>query len=468
MIALWAATQRPEAFRTRGARHRRDQRRRPDRGDASSFDPDDIDAAFAELDARYLAGEAAAHSHTWSVIAGVYAALNRRELPPTTPDWVNIDHRRTTAFAPGDAIASLQATWDLTSDFAIHIETVHRLTDLGAAFTYAAHGTSQDGFDAEWREIAFVTVDGDLISRCEIFDEADIDAALARFDELNRRAHRLENAATRGWARLVDAFNRRDPDGFWALAAADGRYEDRRKGLRDEGPARQEVVRALFEAFGEWLLETEIVAVRGSRLALTHDRYRETGDAERPITLDSLTLTEVTDDDLVRSLVIFDPDDINGAIGELTARWIASGEVAHPEVIEAQRWLVDAANRHDWDAFAMRSAGATYVNHRQLATGETDTIADYMSSIRMMASLVPDLWVEPAEILTYSAAGFVTRDVVRGTSTDGVAIEIQLVMLTLLDGDRVTHVEAFGLDQRDLALARFEERSRFGYPSSAS
>ena len=33
------------------------------------FDLDDIDAAFAELDARYLAGEAAAHAHTWSVIA---------------------------------------------------------------------------------------------------------------------------------------------------------------------------------------------------------------------------------------------------------------------------------------------------------------------------------------------------------------------------------------------------------------
>ena len=58
------------------------------------FDLDDIDAAFEELDARYLAGEAAAHAHTWSVVAGAYAAFNRHELPATTPDWVNIDHRR--------------------------------------------------------------------------------------------------------------------------------------------------------------------------------------------------------------------------------------------------------------------------------------------------------------------------------------------------------------------------------------
>ena len=33
-----------------------------------TFDIDDIDAAFEELDARYLAGEAATHAHTWSVI----------------------------------------------------------------------------------------------------------------------------------------------------------------------------------------------------------------------------------------------------------------------------------------------------------------------------------------------------------------------------------------------------------------
>ena len=47
-----------------------------------------------------------------------------------------------------------------------------------------AHGTSQEGFDAEWRAIDMLTVEGDMISRCELFDEADLDAALARFEEL--------------------------------------------------------------------------------------------------------------------------------------------------------------------------------------------------------------------------------------------------------------------------------------------
>jgi hypothetical protein len=46
------------------------------------------------------------------------------------------------------------------------------------------HGTSPEGFDAEWREIALLTLAGDLINRCELFDEADLAAALARFEEL--------------------------------------------------------------------------------------------------------------------------------------------------------------------------------------------------------------------------------------------------------------------------------------------
>jgi len=431
------------------------------------FEPDDIDAVFEELDARYLAGEAAAHAHTWSVIAGIYAGLNRRELPPTTPDWVNVDRRRVVGIAGGDLIGSLRGTWDLTRDFGIHIETVHRLTDFGTAFTYAAQGTSQDGLDVEWRDIMIVSVEGDLINHCELFDEADIDAALARFDELDRRAPLLENTATRTWARLTDAFNHRDMRGLLALSNADGRYEDRRKGLRDvlEGPARRKIVHSMFEtAPSSWRLEVEPIAIRGSRLSLARDCYRDIDDADRPIVVALLRVMEFGDGGLTHDTVIFDPDDLNDAFAELTARWIASGEVAHPEVIESARRLNESANRHDWDAIGTSLAGATYVNHRQLASAGADTIADYLSSMRMLASRAPDLRTELAEILTHSAKGLVALMVLKGTSTDSVVIEIPIVQLTLLEGDHVTHLEAFDPDQRDLALARFEELSAKSQP----
>jgi hypothetical protein len=151
-----------------------------------SFDPDDIDAAFEELDSRYLAGEAADHAHTWSVIAGGYAALNRREVPPTTQDWVSIDHRRGIAFAPGELARYISATFDVASDTKIYIAVIHRLSNLGVVLTHVGCGTSHEGFDAEWREITLLTVEGDVVNRGEMFDETDLDVALARFDELER------------------------------------------------------------------------------------------------------------------------------------------------------------------------------------------------------------------------------------------------------------------------------------------
>jgi hypothetical protein len=194
-----------------------------------AFDPDDIDAAFEELDARYLAGEAAAYSHTWPVIAEAYASVRRGELPPMTPDCVNIDHRRTAvAIAPGDLIAYLRATWELDQDVRPHIGVVHRLTNRGAVITYTAHGTSPAGFDGEWREISISMVDGDLISRCELYDEADLDAALARFDGLSRSAPRLENTASQVAERFLEQIAARDWDAMAETLADDYSSDDRR------------------------------------------------------------------------------------------------------------------------------------------------------------------------------------------------------------------------------------------------
>ena len=107
------------------------------------FDLEDLDAAIAELDARYLAGEAAAHARTWSVIAGAYAALNQHGFPATTPDWINIDHRGETSFGPDDLVAYIDAGLDRDQDVKTFVEAVHQLSHLGAVVTYAAYETSR-------------------------------------------------------------------------------------------------------------------------------------------------------------------------------------------------------------------------------------------------------------------------------------------------------------------------------------
>ncbi len=298
-----------------------------------AFDIDDIDAALRELDAWYLAGEAVRHADTWLAIAQAYAAVNRHELPPRTADWVNIDHRRGRAFAPGDLEAYLHATWDLAPDVNVYVEAVHRLSNLGGVVTQCARGSSREGFDAEWREVVLLTFEAGRVNHFEVFDEADLAAALARFDELDRPASAFENAATRTWERLVEAYNRRDVEGFLALTTQDGRSEDRRKGLRHiaVGPEWQKTTRSWLDAPRSWMMDVETLAIRGSHLSLTRNRCRDIHEADQPVTAEILAVTEVNKDGLVCNAVSFDPDAVNSAFAELNTRWIASADVIDPD-----------------------------------------------------------------------------------------------------------------------------------------
>ena len=71
--------------------------------------------------------------------------------------------------------------------------------------------------------------------------------------------------------------------------------------------------------------------------------FRDHNEVDCPIAVEAVLLAEVTEDGLISAFVVFDPDDIDAAFAELTARWIASGEVEHPDVIEAMGRLFDAS-----------------------------------------------------------------------------------------------------------------------------
>lgn len=68
------------------------------------FDADDVDGAFAELEKRYLAGEAAGNA-VWAEVSQSYAAMNRHELPATMSNWETIDHRVRESFEGGELTA---------------------------------------------------------------------------------------------------------------------------------------------------------------------------------------------------------------------------------------------------------------------------------------------------------------------------------------------------------------------------
>ncbi|QRY54769.1 AAA family ATPase [Mycolicibacterium septicum] len=424
------------------------------------FDPDDLDAAFAELDARYLAGEAAAHAQTWSVIAGAQAAFKQHEVPATTPNMPYIDHRPIPSVDAVDLATFVGAVWDVIPNPSVYIEAVHRLSELGAVVTQVLKGTSPEGFDGEWRLIDLFTVEGDLISRCEVFDETDLDAALARFDELSRSAPRLANAATRIWARLADAFNRRDLAGLVALMTADGQSDDRRKGLTSSlkgGPARQKAMESAFAVAPKGLrLHTEPVATRGSRLLLTHDRSRDTNETGQPVTVELLTVIEADDSGLIHDTVSFDLDDIDAAFAELDARYLAGEAAAYLEVWSAITEGYAALNRHEAPQV---TPDFEDIDHRH---GVAFMSGDLFPYIHAAWEVSPDLKTRIETVHRLNKLGAVITQTAHGSSDEGFDAEWRQIVVFTVNGV-VDRCEMFEEADLDAALARFDE---LGQPPS--
>jgi ketosteroid isomerase-like protein len=415
------------------------------------FDHDDFVSAIAELDARYLAGEAAAHAHTWSIIARAYAGFNRGELPARTPDGVDLDHRHAAAMAPGDGAAYFHASWELAAELSVYIESVHRLSDVGAVFTHAGKGTSKEGFEAEWRTVDIMTVDGDFLGRGELFDEADLELALLRFEELRPQAPRLDNAATRVGARMADAYNRRDRPAYLSLATPDGWFIDRRKGLHSElEAAMRQNLEAVFDVSpSSFEMTWDPIAVRGSRLSLAHEVWRDHGQDDHPVAVELLTVIEVSESGLLDVGVAFDIDDLDTAIAELDARYLAGEGSA-----QAQTWSLITRTYAAFNEDDVPKTDWPNIDHRR---GTPFAAVDLSESIGEAKALTPDLCVRIEAVHRLESFGAVITNMSRGTSEAGFDAEWRMIQVFIVDGDRVTRCELFDEADINAALQQFEE-----------
>ncbi|WP_217695763.1 nuclear transport factor 2 family protein [Mycobacterium sp. SP-6446] len=414
-----------------------------------AFDLDDFDAAMAELDARYLAGEAALHAHTWSIVASGCAALNRRESLPTTPDWVNNDHRRGIAFNPGDLTAYISTAWNLLSNGGIYIETAHRLNDLGAVFTWRGYGTPQEGSDVEFRGINMLSVEGDLISRVELFDEADLDAALAKFDQLSRPTPPLENAASQAYERFRTYFAARDWAAMAELLAADTSVDDHRRVVNAEIRRGRDVEIANMQAFagiGATRSTATVIATRGERLVLC--RTCISGEEQQPgaFNIEFLNLVEITADKRIAARSAFDLDDIDAAFEELDARYLAGEAAPYASVWKRALDTLGEVNRHEPGPMIERLA---FTDHRRVSFAD----GDFRRAIEELWPLVPDARYRATAVHALDAHGVVASLVIEGTDAQGN--ELQWARTLLLDPNE-PRLEIYEESDLDGALARLE------------
>src|SRR5262249_42810753 len=113
-----------------------------DRGDHVAvvmFDPDDLDAAYAELDERYAAGEAAPYAAAWQTYLRLWRALAAQDweqlVATFAPDFVIEDHRPVglfTSFSRDEWVASARALFDLRPDTTVRLAHVLAIDDCRA------------------------------------------------------------------------------------------------------------------------------------------------------------------------------------------------------------------------------------------------------------------------------------------------------------------------------------------------
>jgi class 3 adenylate cyclase len=432
------------------------------------FDEDDLDATYAELDARYAALEDEAHAASLTVMREFTRAVASRDWDPVlalcSPTLVEHDHRPLavlgTTRGPEAWVQNFRMLSELATDSRYRVEHF-RATARG----FCSVGTwvgSREGGPYELPIVAVIELDDrKRIARADIYDADQLDRARARFDELATAAAtppRFENAATRSAERGAAAIGARDWEGFGALFAADLRHIDRRSLVQ------LDTDREGFLASHRQIVEMtstrpvpEVLATRGDRLALVRMIWQGAEGDVGPSEIEWLLLIGVDergDDSLV---VAFDPGDLDAAYAELDARWAAAEAAAHPRASAWLRGYLAGFAARDWHAVtALFAPELTAHNHRLVGWGTLRDPAAVVATMRAQIELAPDTQERVDHVRTCER-GVLWGSAWHGTR-EGGAFENQWIVAVELDAlGRAHRIDVWEAEQLDRALARFEE-----------
>jgi hypothetical protein len=429
------------------------------------FDPDDLDAAYEELDRRFDAGEGAGQAELLVNLRAYLRALEDRDaatLRRILPDDFRASSHRPLV-DPGQSLsrdeylASYQGIGDFREVLTrVRLDHVPRLSPKACVFAITAQGTIGGG--AFERSVLIVNVhDGHRPRSLEEFDPDQLDAALARFEELSReaRAPRIENAATRANEELLRRQLARDWEGVVALQAPDARLIDRRSliGVDLAGRDYLDNLRVIFD-MGFRSGRSELLATRGERLAL----FRTVSETEDGTAVEFLVITEVDASGRIRLSIGFDLQELDAAYDELDRRYEAGEAAPHARARAIWRRFASAWNARDWNALAAMLAPEFRIeDHRKLGMLPEMSRDDYVASVRALTELRPDvrLWID--HVLAGDGHRWLQVGRLVGAEQDG-SFETPFTLVLEFDADATRGFDVF--DDLAAARARYDELSR--------
>jgi len=437
------------------------------------FDEGDEEAAHAELDARFEAGEDKTHAASITVMREFARAIASRDWDPMlalcSPTLVEHDHRPLAVLGTTRGaeawVQNFRVLADLAPDSRYRVEHF-RATSRGFCSVGTWVGTREGGL-YEIPLVAVIELDAqNRIARADIFDADQLDRARARFDalvgsEMAPPSTPFANAASRlierGVGRLWAA---RDWDGIQAEISPAMRMDDRRRMVR-LGIGYEDFLaqfRMLFDQPGSRWRPT-LVATRGERLSLHRMIFEaEVAGGGGPLAFDEhLSLTEVDADGRWIGSATFDLEDADAARAELDARFAAGEGALHPR---ASAWLaayLAGLAARDWDAVtALFAPELTAHNLRLVGWGTLRDPAALVSTMQAQIELAPDTQERVDHVRTCEG-GVLWESAWHGTREGGPFENLWIVAVELDALGRARRVDVWEAEQLDRALARFEE-----------
>jgi hypothetical protein len=455
------------------------------------FEPDDLDAAYAELDERWQAGVPALQqriaARDWDGVAALYAS-----------DLIARDHRLVgwgTLHGPAAFLESMRQMVELSPDVRLRIKHVR-----AAARGYLVEGVwlgTRDGgaFESVYVAVAELDANG-RIRRVDFYDSDKLDVALARFGELrnpsvsppgkattDERAPRPStrrrwrpNAVTASAARLEGAITACDADVLANAWSEDFECVDHTTGAAFGRKAVTATWRSLLAAENR-SCRYEPLATLGDSLALL--RFSRSGSS---ITFDQFDVGafEVTEIHLLegdaagrlRRAEIFAADRLEDAVARLYVRFTellpdtpSPGRSGAQAALERER---AAAIARSFAALVIvdpdrrRMAVAPDIEHVDWRTAGTGTMHGAEAFVRRAAALIElseGFLMRIDDILALRSDALLAHVTSSGTDrASGGAFERLYLWLVVSGADGLAvRIEVFDSDRDAEALARFDD-----------
>ncbi|WP_319433046.1 AAA family ATPase [Mycobacterium sp. RTGN5] len=426
-----------------------------------TFDEDDFDGAYSELEHRYYAGAGESHAAAGAPFIEQILAENRGDLDTTfsmfaTPG-LQIESRSRSVFprrSPAELRRSVEELGAMVATYRVWASTLCWVGDDVTVSRHEREAVGHGGENYAWSRLYATQVrDGQFTSLCE-FDIDDEDAALAYAEELARKSTSrvaVANRASETAGILATAMQAGDVHTVVECYSDDYVRDDRRHysgGPIQGKDALKVATERLLAQFNNF--EARTLAVRGENLVLAWSQWADDAGNESA----HLHVFDVDDKARIAVDVRFDEDDFDSAYSELERRYYAGEGAAAARSGLGTAEYVAAMNHGDFDTMFTKLSWPDMRVENRSRTGFPDrSAAEMRASLVELQRLVPSVRSWFSTIRWLSPNVFVARMEREGLGNDGERFEWSRLLVGIGRDGRIAALCEFDDEEEDAAFA---------------